>query len=120
LYPHEGKVVALNAGKAAAVVAVRAAELTTTSMSFGHLVKSIPTRCGEACDASPIKENDPNTRFQLVYPVATNRCEVLGNDPTFGESLPLSQSSGFVWIVWRLYSGCPNGDGIFLSKTIIN
>lgn len=114
VYPHEGSVVANNDAKGSMVIAQRASDLVTNTMSFGHVKKSLSNSCGEHCDASIIKENNDDTLFQLIYPIEEDKCVVFGEDESYREKM-LNKEGAYVWVVWRHYKGCLDGDGIFLG-----
>lgn len=65
-YPFEGKVETSNDAKAAAVLAQRASILLTAQNSWTHIYQSLPTKCGQECDAAVIQEDNKDTQFQLV------------------------------------------------------
>lgn len=120
VYPHEGKVASSNDAKAAAVIAQRAGDLITSNnpIILGHIYKPLSTQCGEECNAAAIQENSSNTKFQMIYPVEENRCDYFGKTIDFGQTAETQTNGAYVWIVWRHYSGCANGEGQYIGKTI--
>lgn len=122
IYPHEGFVATSNDAKAAAVIAQRATDLITSSnpIIIGHIYKSLSNQCGEECTASPIQENSSKTTYQLIYPIEENHCDYFGKTISYGNDIETQTKSAYVWIVWRYYQGCADGDGQFIGKTIIN
>jgi len=112
IYPHEGKVIADHDGKAAMMIAMRATDLLTNSNVFAHVAKKISLSCGENCHASDIQENSKETYFQMIYPIVENNCSVPGS-----KSPVINQQGSYVWIVWRHYQGCANGDGKYLGRS---
>jgi integrating conjugative element protein (TIGR03756 family) len=117
-YPFEGKVETTNDAKAAAVIAQRASILLTAKNSWAHIYHSLPTQCGEECNAAVIQEDDNNTQFQLVYPIQQTTCQVFGKTSTYGEDFEQSSNGNYIWVLWRRYEGCIPGAGIYLGKTI--
>lgn len=123
VYPHEGKVATSNDAKAAAVVAQRAGDLITSSnfaYLSGHIYHGLSNQCGEACDASPIQENSSKTQFQMIYPVEEDDCDYFGKIADYGNDIETKTHGNYVWIVWRFYSGCTDGDGKYLGKILID
>ncbi len=116
IYPHEGKVVNDNDLKAAAVIAARAADIVTSSHQFGHVYNQVSTACGKHCKAAPIEENSKETYFQMIYPVAQTNCTILGEDESYASNM-LNKDGSYVWVVWRHYEGCKNGDGKYIGRT---
>jgi integrating conjugative element protein (TIGR03756 family) len=114
LYPHEGTVQGNNDLKASMVIAQRAADLLTNSQVFGHLHQSPSTSCGKHCKSFPISENSHETLFQMIYPITQSECAPLGSDSSYSDSM-LDEKGAYVWIVWRHYQGCPDGDGEFVG-----
>jgi integrating conjugative element protein (TIGR03756 family) len=116
VYPHEGKVTNDNDTKAAAVIAARAVDLLTNTNNFGHVYKSLSTSCGEHCKASPIQENSKETYFQMVYPVVQSQCYILGDNDSYSSNM-INKDGSYVWIVWRHYKGCADGEGKYVGRT---
>jgi integrating conjugative element protein (TIGR03756 family) len=114
IYPHEGKVINDNDTKASIVIAERAADLVTQQGVYGHVYKYLPASCGEHCSASPIQENSKETYFQMIYPVTQTDCHILGDNESYSSDM-LNSEGAYVWIVWRHYEGCSNGDGQYLG-----
>lgn len=114
LYPHEGTVVGNNDLKASMVIAQRAADLLTNSKPLGHIHQSLPKSCGQHCKASLIKENSHDILFQMIYPSVQTECVPLGSTQSYSDTM-LNEKGVYVWIVWRHYQGCPDGDGKFLG-----
>ncbi len=122
IYPHEGKIATSNDAKAAAVIAQRAGDLITSSnfIVTGHIYQTLSNLCGEECNASPIQENSPNTQFQMIYPIVENTCDYFGKTVNYGEDTETKTNGSYMWVIWRFYSGCAEGDGQYIGKTIIN
>lgn len=119
-YPFEGKIIAANEAKAAAVIAQRAGNLLTASQSWGHLVKPLSTHCGTECQAAAIQENDSKTQFQLIYPTLETQCLVFGRSSTYGENVTAPANGAYVWVLWRHYQGCTPCPGCtFISKIVM-
>jgi integrating conjugative element protein (TIGR03756 family) len=115
IYPHEGKIINDNDVKASIVIAERAADLVTQHGEYGHVYKDVSTSCGEHCSAAPIQENSKETYFQMIYPVTQTDCHILGDGDSYSSDM-LNSDGGYVWIVWRHYEGCADGDGQYLGK----
>ena len=122
IYPHEGKITTTNDAKAAAVIAQRAGDLIS-SRDFahltGHIFYSLPSQCGQACSAVPVRENDAKTQFQTIYPLENTACDYFGKTIHYGEEAEMKTKGAYVWVVWRFYSGCQNGMGKFVGKRIL-
>lgn len=115
IYPHQGFVSGLNDAKATQVIASRAADLLSNqSKSYPHVVKSISNECGSECHASPIQENSEAVLWQMIYP-EEKACSVLGVEDALPSSL--TENNAYVWIIWRHYEGCIQGDGVFAGVT---
>jgi hypothetical protein len=118
--PFEGKIQTSNDAKAAAVIAQRASNLITTSGNnrWGHIFHPLSTRCGSACTAATIQENNPDTEFQMIYPRAENTCQVFGQTIAFGEEAEMKTKGAYLWVLWRKYEGCVEGVGTYVGKTL--
>ena len=115
LYPHEGKVINDNDVKASAVIAERAGDLVTSHSPYGHVYKYLSTSCGDHCSAAPIQENSKETYFQMIYPITQNDCHILGSNDSYQSDM-INPDGAYVWIVWRHYEGCADGNGQYLWK----
>lgn len=118
--PFEGKIETSNDAKAAAVVAQRASNLmtTTNASSFGHVYQPLGTTCGTQCKAATIKENDDDTQFQMIFPVAETTCERFGQHVSYGEEAETKTQGAYAWVLWRKYEGCVQGAGTFVGKVL--
>ena len=119
VYPHEGKVIGFDDYKISSVIAQRAADIVTNSNPFGHIRRNLSNHCGQQCKAKSIAENSSDTYFQLIYPISKNndkntQCFQLGDEKSY-ESEEVSPAGTYIWIVWRHYQGCADGDGIYLG-----
>ena len=122
VFPIEGSVHASNEAKAAAVIAQRAVNLLTSSPMEHmplHIFKRLNNNCGDQCDADDFHENDDHTQFQRIYPDPQNTCEVFGNTLSYGNEREQQTHGAYVWIVWRHYRGCVQGDGKYIGKTLV-
>ncbi len=115
LYPHEGTVQGFDDAKASMVIAQRATDLLTGN-AFAHIHQSLSNSCGSHCKVSPVTENSQETLFQLVYPIEENDCYPLGSDQSYRSDM-LNDQGAYVWIVWRHYQGCADGDGTYIGET---
>lgn len=116
IYPHEGKVIGDNDAKVSAVIASRAADILTNSLMVSHVHQRLSTKCGEKCKAASIQENNEETMFQMVYPITQDDCEMLGSAGSYTSSM-LNKEGAYVWVVWRHYTGCADGDGNYIGRT---
>lgn len=116
IYPHEGKVLSDNDVKAAMVLGERAADLLTSSNQLGHVVQRLSIHCGKHCDAATIRENSHEIYFQMIYPIAQNECHMLGDDESYLSDM-FNPDGSYVWIIWRHYEGCADGDGQYMGRT---
>ncbi len=117
--PYEGKVETSNDAKAAAVIAQRAGNLitTTNATNWGHVYQSLSTNCGTGCTAATIQERSEDAQFQLIYPVTQNSCQVFGRTMMYGEEEEMKTQGAYLWVLWRKYEGCIQGDGELIAKT---
>jgi len=121
IYPHEGKVATSNDAKAAAVIAQRAGDLITSNnlVRFsGHIYQSLPSQCGQECSAASVQENSPKTQFQMIYPVEMDACDYFGKTMNYGEDVETKTNGAYVWVLWRFYQGCRDGEGKFIGKNL--
>ncbi len=116
IYPHEGKVIQDNDVKASAVIAARAADLVTSQQGYGHIYNALSDSCGEHCSAAKVQTNSKQTYFQMIYPIAQTECHILGDSGSYQASM-LNHDSAYVWVVWRQYEGCVDGDGKYSGRT---
>jgi integrating conjugative element protein (TIGR03756 family) len=116
IYPHEGKVISDNDTKASAVIGLRATDVLTNTKVFGHIHQALSTECSAHCSAAPIQENSKETYFQMIYPITQTECHILGDDDSYAAGMQNSEGS-YVWIVWRHYEGCAEGDGQYWGRT---
>jgi integrating conjugative element protein (TIGR03756 family) len=114
VYPHEGKLINDNDVKASAVIAGRAADLVTRRNEYGHVYQYLSTECGEHCNAAPIQENSKETYFQMIYPITQNDCHILGDSDSYTSDM-MNPDGAYIWIVWRHYEGCSDGDGKYIG-----
>ncbi|MCD6047020.1 MAG: hypothetical protein K0S08_667 [Gammaproteobacteria bacterium] len=115
-FPIEGSTNAGNDAKAAAVIAQRAVNLLSLVVPL-HVYNPISNACGEACSADSFHENDDHTQFQRIYPDPETSCEVFGKSLNYGDGLYKDTNGAYVWVVWRHYHGCAQGDGKYLGHT---
>jgi len=121
IYPHEGKIATSNDAKAAAVIALRAGDLITSSEMEhlnGHVFFQFSNKCGEQCKAYPIQENSDKTLFQMIYPVVEDKCDYFGKTIDYGNDLEPKGQGNYIFVVWRFYQGCGDGDGKYIGKTV--
>jgi integrating conjugative element protein (TIGR03756 family) len=120
VYPRTGFINQLVDAKAAAVVAERAADITTKSMQ-PHVYQHLSTDCGHHCSADEVKENSKNVMWQMIYPKKEKKCIVFGENtvlsPTPWHSDATKKGKGnYAWIMWRHYHGCIQGKGKYVGS----
>lgn len=123
VYPRVGFINQPADGKAAAVIAQRAADIATRG-NQPHIYQPLNTddSCGDHCQTWETVENNSNTKFQMIYPIEQNECVVFGeNDllsPTpWGQDAAVKGDGNYAWIMWRHYKGCIPGNGKYIGST---
>lgn len=120
IYPRTGFIEQPADGKAAAVIAQRAASIATHASL--HIYKTLASgACGEHCKVDPANENDKNTKWQMIYPSSENTCMMFGQNDldqphSWGNDLAEKGNGNYVWILWRRYRGCVPGDGKYVGQ----
>lgn len=115
IYPHEGKIIGENDVQASMVIAERAADLLTRRSEYGHVYQYLSTVCGEHCSAASIQENSKETYFQMIYPITQTTCHILGEGDSYIPNM-VNTEGAYMWVVWRHYTGCADGDGKYIGK----
>ena len=115
VYPRNGYVNQPDDAKAAAVDALRASSIIT-STAAPHVYNPLLNNCGKHCTSSSAVENNALTQYQLIYPVAEKQCVVFGgSDATslqpWETAASMAGSNRYVWVMWRHYSGCIQDKG---------
>lgn len=124
IFPRTGFITQLGDYKAAAVLALRAADIATNSAQ-SHIYFSLHSgSCGNACHVWPSHENDfSNVKFQEIYPRAdTDAKKRFGVDDSgqlgpYGQDQYNQSHGNYVFIMWRHYQGCVQSDGKYLWST---
>lgn len=124
IYPRVGFINQPADGKAAAVIAQRAADIVTRGEQ-PHIYKALNTNnsCGDHCQTWEAVENDKNTQWQMIYPIVEHQCIVFGeNDLTspqaWGTEAAQKGDGNYAWVMWRHYKGCvPNKNGRYIGST---
>jgi integrating conjugative element protein (TIGR03756 family) len=124
IMPRVGYINQLGDYKAAAVIALRGADIATNPAQT-HIYNSLPSgSCGYDCIMWPSHENDfMNVKYQEIYPVPT----VIAK-PNFGADDMLQATTynqdqyslgrgNYVFVMWRHYRGCIQHSGTFLWST---
>jgi hypothetical protein len=67
-----------------------------------------------------VKENSPQTQYQLIYSKVETSCKVFGTSDIgslhpWGTDLSQAGHNRYVWILWRHYHGCIQGDGKYIG-----
>jgi len=52
----------------------------------------------------------------MIYPTLQTDCTILGADDSYDDK-SLNPDGSYVWVVWRLYEGCADGDGKYIGRT---
>ena len=129
IFPRTGYINQLGDYKAAAVIALRGADLATDGMS-GHV--SFPKlhsgSCtyeghnGSDCHVSASHENDyNNVKYQEIYPKPTAVAKKdfgvndLFNATTYKQDQFSKGKGNYVWVMWRHYKGCIQDSGKFIA-----
>ena len=115
-FPIEGSTNAGNDAKAAAVIAQRAVNMLSLIVPL-HVYAPLSNNCGQGCSADSFHENDEHTQFQRIYPDPETTCEIFGKTLNYRDGLYKDTNGAYVWIVWRHYRGCVQGDGKFIGYT---
>lgn len=123
IFPRVGYINQLGDYKAAAVIALRGADIATNS-DQGHIYHSLHSgSCGSHCKVWPSKENHfDDVKYQEIYPEATTDAKkVFGNNDlisgTYGQKQFSEGKGNYMWIMWRHYEGCIQGGGKFIGET---
>jgi len=123
VYPRVGFINQPADGKAAAVIAQRAADIATRGEQ-PHIYNPLNTddSCGDHCQTWEAIENDANTQWQMIYPISDHQCQVFGeNDLTslqpWGQDAAVKGDGNYAWVMWRHYKGCIPGRGKYLGST---
>jgi integrating conjugative element protein (TIGR03756 family) len=121
IFPRTGFIDQPADAKAAAVIAQRAVDIATNS-GQPHFYHKLPQDCGTHCSIDGTRENNDDTRFQMIYPKSEDKCVVFGENDTFSP-MPwhggdVDKSKGnYAWLMWRHYHGCIQGDGRYIGTT---
>ena len=107
VYPRHGFVLQAETRRAAAVIAQRAADISTHG-GAGHVYRQLGSGCGRGCEGPvPVRENDAaGGRWQLLFP-GRGACRVFGD----ADALPAhDMREQYAWHLWRPYRCCePRG-----------
>ncbi|MBL4647748.1 MAG: TIGR03756 family integrating conjugative element protein [Gammaproteobacteria bacterium] len=124
IFPRIGYVTQLGDYKAAAVFALRAADIATHAGQTRVYFPLPSGSCGNNCTVWASHENDfDDVKFQEIYPVATTDAKpVFGiNDlaqmSSYGQSQYHKGQGNYVWVLWRHYAGCIQTNGQFMGST---
>jgi len=117
VYPRTGFLIQPEDVKGAAVIAQRGASIATQELQ-PHIYHYLESKtCGTECKVSAAEENNKNTRWQMLYPIAENQCSIFG-EQNYSDAQK-SSDGNYVWILWRQYQGCIPGEGKYLGSTDI-
>lgn len=122
VYPRTGFITQPADAKAAAVIAQRVADIGTRDKQ-PHVYHSLNSTnsCGIQCQVWETTENDSNTQWQMVYPLAETRCRVFGENDLvqphpWGQEAAEKGTGNYAWILWRRYKGCIPGKGTYVGS----
>ena len=124
IYPRTGFILQPQDVKAAAVIAQRAADITTRSLQ-PHIYHPLPSgSCGSDCTVVEVKENNTDTQWQMIYPIVETECSVFGKNDLkqrhpWGSEAARASKGDYVWVLWRRYHGCIPADGKYLGSTTL-
>ncbi len=110
LYPRTGYSSQSNIAKASFKVALRGLSIATSNNAHLHQNFDKNT-CGTYCQgAGEAKPNSDKTLWQRVYPNPETSCQTLpdAENPEWTQG---ELNEGFVWVAWRYYEGCVEGQG---------
>lgn len=118
IFPRYGFTSQPNDYKAAAVLALRAADITTQAAQPHTYVQLGNASCGQGCQTWPSHENDwDDVKYQEIYPEAQiTASNDFGKDDSL-DLTPFNQNQydegkgNYVWVMWRHYEGCVQGEG---------
>ena len=127
VYPRTGFLIQPQDGKAAAVMAQRAASIATQPMQ-PHIYQPLPSgadACGTACETSEAKENSEDTLWQMIYPLTETQCKPFGENDLaqktpWGSEAYQQGNGNYAWVLWRKYRGCIQGEGKYLGSIDFN
>ncbi|MCK4608952.1 MAG: TIGR03756 family integrating conjugative element protein [Gammaproteobacteria bacterium] len=123
IFPRIGYINQLGDYKAAAVLALRAADIATNSdqSHVYHYLKS--GGCGDHCTVWASHENDFNdVKFQEIYPVRQKDAEKnfgindLDALTAYNQDQLDKGDGNYLWVMWRHYEGCIQGDGDYIGE----
>ncbi|TOG95097.1 TIGR03756 family integrating conjugative element protein [Vibrio parahaemolyticus] len=111
VYPRGGFVLQPHPYKAAALTAFRALHLVTRKGQSRVYNPFVLTRHAGYWPPGPVKPNNKETAFQMLYPDTEHEAHVW---PRYDDSLSafdpysnqIATNDQYVWAVWRLYKGC--------------
>lgn len=125
VFPRDGFITQPDSYKAAAVMAIRGADIVTSD-PLPHVVVPIQTgSCGwPDCTISKTKENDDvKVKWQRIYPDPTTTYdkEDFGKndmlDPIpYGQDYSQHGDNNYVFLAWRKYEGCVYHRGVFIKS----
>lgn len=117
IFPRIGFIDQMGDFKAAAVIALRAADIATNA-DQSHIYEVLPSgSCGAHCKVWPSHENDfADVKYQEIYPVPTVTAKkVFGVNDLIGHTKDQNQYAlghgNYLWVMWRHYEGCIQGGG---------
>ncbi len=125
LYPRYGSVTQFSQYKAAAMIALRATHIAT-STGQPHIYMPIDTgatACGQGCRVYESDINSPDkVRFQRIFPDPEIDFEDFGYNDLFDATLDAygakwtqQGDDNYVWLMWRKYEGCIQGKGSLVA-----
>ncbi|WP_296180326.1 TIGR03756 family integrating conjugative element protein [Pseudomonas sp. UBA1879] len=114
VYPRSGFVPQIDDYKAGALVAQRAADITTRPAQLHVYFPLLALPRPGYWPAGPVLESNPSTgRWQELTPVLSPGCAVF---PSITPNVE-SHDGGYAWALWRPYSCCQRRGQTFLGST---
>jgi integrating conjugative element protein (TIGR03756 family) len=123
LYPRNGYINQPGDFKAAAVLALRAADISAATGGL-HIYQPFNNGCGDSCSVEPSTDSDINNNsvveYQEIYPEETDtESNVIGSASekpgTINQDQIYKSNGNYVWIMWRHYHGCIQGGGELIA-----
>lgn len=99
-----------------AVSAHRAADIATRE-DEPHVYNEIDGDCDEedhkCWNPDPVEANNPNNKFQMIYPDVETTAEPFGGKATWADGKHISHEA-YTWSLWRKYKCCERNGMVFL------
>lgn len=114
IYPRSGFLHQVDDYKAGAVVAQRAADITTRPGQLHVYLPMLGMPLPGYWPAGPVREGDPTSgKWQELTPTLSPMCAVF---PSIGPNIE-AHDGGYAWALWRPYTCCERRGQTFLGST---